>query len=379
MTRELEARGVAISYDQSGELLRSEHDKAPIDFYVHSSAVTADNPEFQAARELGIRTGKRDELLAEILRDKKLKLIAIAGTHGKTTTTGMMVWALKQLGVPVSYSIGTTLNWGPSGVYDPASEFFVYECDEFDRNFLHFQPFASLITAVDYDHSDTYPNRDDYRAAFKQFCEQSENVVGWQTDSDLFSANAEILSEPYPLRLPGEHNRRNASLVMAELLNLGLGTEQQLAEILENFPGTNRRFERLGDNLYSDYGHHPAEIKATLQMARELSDHVTLVYQPHQNVRQHEIQDQYSDDIFADADTVYWLPTYLSREDPGLEVLTPETLTKNLTRDNIRIFELSDELWGEINRERSQNHLVLAMGAGSIDSWLRDQLANEVA
>ena len=376
MTHELATRDVEISRDQSGEFLRDQHEKAPIDFYVYSAAVLADNPEFMAAKTLGLRMGKRDELLAEIIAAKNLKLIAIAGTHGKTTTTGMMVWVLKQLGIPASYSIGTTLAWGPSGVFNPASEFFVYECDEFDRNFLHFQPFASLITSVDYDHSDTYPTRADYREAFRQFCTQSEYVVGWQNDSDLFDVNAEILSEPYPLHLPGEHNRRNASLVLAELLNLGLSGESELAKILETFPGTNRRFEKLANSLYSDYGHHPAEIKATLQMAHELSDKVALVYQPHQNIRQHEIKDEYTPEIFEFADKIYWLPTYLSREDPSLDVLAPEQLTTKLDAKKVHIFEPSDELWGEINRLRADGYLVLAMGAGSIDGWLRDQLSS---
>src|SRR5690606_5798559 len=111
---------------------------------------------------LGIKVAKRDELLARILHEKNLKLIAVAGTHGKTTTTGMMVWLLQQLGVPVSYSVGSTLSFGPSGKFDPKSEYFVYECDEFDRNFLHFHPYLSLITSVGYDHPDIYPTPENY-------------------------------------------------------------------------------------------------------------------------------------------------------------------------------------------------------------------------
>lgn len=375
MIRELRERGVAIRLNQDGSFLQERHQLEPIDWFVYTAALSDTHPELVRARELGIRTAKRDELLAHIIADKQLKLIAVAGTHGKTTTTGMMVWALQQLGVPVSYSIGTTISFGPSGKFDPASEYFVYECDEFDRNFLHFQPHLSLITSIDYDHPDTYPTKSDYLTAFEKFVSQSQHTIMWDHDRafDLTPSTAWLLQDTgtSDIAIAGAHNRRNATLVLKALEYLGLAVD---SSGLANFPGTNRRFEKLSDNLYSDYGHHPVEIAATLQMARELSDHVVLVYQPHQNVRQHEIRDQYTDQ-FELADETYWLPTYLSREDPNLEILTPEQLTASLTnRDHIHIAELNDELWSAIEKARHEGKLVLCMGAGSIDSWLREQL-----
>jgi UDP-N-acetylmuramate--alanine ligase len=159
-----------------------------------------------------------------------------------------------------------------------------------------------------------------------------------------------------------------------------LGITQETDNILANFPGTGRRFEKLDDNMYSDYGHHPVEIAATLQLASELSDHVVLVYQPHQNVRQHEIRSQYTDQ-FEKADTIYWLPTYLSagnREDPNLPVLKPEELIQNITnKEHVRIVDLNDELWNTIQKERNDGKLVLIMGAGKIDGWLRDRLTEK--
>lgn len=378
MTRELQKRGVTIEFNQDGSFLEECHQHKSIDWFVHTAALPADHPELIRARELGIRTAKRDELLAHIIADKQLKLIAVAGTHGKTTTTGMMVWALQELGVPVSYSVGTTLSFGPSGKFNPASEYFVYECDEFDRNFLHFQPHLSIVTSIDYDHPDTYPSEADYKAAFRQFVQQSNHTILWQADGDYIedsTADAWHLQpdEVANLALPGAHNRRNATLVLKALEYLNIGDNSGDSIILEQFPGTNRRFERLADNLYSDYGHHPVEIAATLQMARELSDHVVLIYQPHQNVRQHEIRDQYTNQ-FELADDVYWLPTYLSREDPNLEILTPEQLTANLTnRDNIHQADLTTELWEKIEQARHAGKLVLCMGAGSIDAWVRTQ------
>lgn len=379
VTHELQERGIAISIGQDGRFLADCHDQQPIDWFVHTAALPQNHPELVLARQLGIRTAKRDELLAHIIAEKNLKLIAIAGTHGKTTTTGMFVWALKQLGIPASYSVGTTLSFGPSGKFDPSSEYFVYECDEFDRNFLHFSPFLSLVTSIDYDHPDTYPTESDYTSAFRQFIQQSERAILWQKDADFIRSrhpNAWSLQEGEvaTLTLAGEHNRRNATLVLKALERLAIGEDSSNRDALQEFPGTNRRFEKLADNLYSDYGHHPVEIAATLQMARELSDHVVLIYQPHQNVRQHEIRDQYTDQ-FELADEVYWLPTYLSREDPNLVILAPEELTANLTnRDRVHIADLNEELWNVIEQARLDGKLVLGMGAGNIDGWIRSSL-----
>ena len=374
MMNALQKRGITITTVQDGAFLREQHEKSPIDWFVYTSALPDNHPELVQARELGIRTAKRDELLAHIIKEKNLKLIAIAGTHGKTTTTGMVVWLAKYFGVPVSYSIGTTLSWGPSGRYIPGSEYFVYECDEFDRNFLHFHPYVSLVTSVEHDHPDTYPTAEDYDKAFRQFALQSESLFSWRELAHVFGETDTItyLDEVSPyVRLHGEHNRRNASLVLAALEQFGLPAKYA-ADGINKFPGTNRRFEKLADNLYSDYGHTPTEIAATLQMARELSNHVILVYQPHQNVRQHEVKDHYTDAVFANAETVYWLPTYLSRENLDLAILSPDDLSKHVS--NVIVTDLDDTLWQTINEARAQGKMVLCMGAGTIDGWIRAHL-----
>ncbi len=380
MTDRLAEKGVVMQIGaQDGAFLQHIHKNAPLDWFVYTAALPADHPELQLARDLGIKTAKRDELLAHIIAEKDLQLIAITGTHGKTTTTGMMIWALQQLGIPVSYSVGSTISFGPSVFFDHASKYFVYECDEFDRNFLQFSPYLSLITAIDYDHPDTYPAEAEYKAAFRQFVDQSQQVIMWQQDADyaaITDPKVQYLTpgDIIPLELPGKHNRRNGTLVIKALEQLSLA-QGNVRNILAAFPGTDRRFEKLADNLYTDYGHHPAEIAATLQMARELSDHVVLVYQPHQNVRQHEIRSQYTNAIFADADEVYWTPTYLTREDEALETLTPEQLTEQLT-GTIQVVDLDEVLWNEIEKHREAGHMVLCMGAGPIDGWVRQQLAD---
>jgi UDP-N-acetylmuramate--alanine ligase len=376
MTKQLEERGVNISPSQDGTFLESSHQQEPIDWFIYTAALPDTHPELVRARQLGIKAGKRDELLAHIISEKQLKLIAISGTHGKTTTTGMLVWALKQLNIPISYSVGTTLSWGPSGTFDPTSEYFIYECDEFDRNFLHFTPYLSLITSIDYDHIDTYPTRESYNAAFGQFLAQSSHSIGWRHDFDKLQTLPGSLwqledDEVAPLGLAGAHNRRNGTLTLKALEYLGLSLP---VEQLSQFPGTNRRFEKLGDNLYSDYGHHPVEIAATLQLARELSDRIVLVYQPHQNVRQHKIKEEYTD-CFELAETIHWLPTYLSREYEDLPVLPPETLIEHVTnRESIQIADTNEKLWTDIQTARNQGKLVLCMGAGSIDDWVRNRL-----
>lgn len=374
MTEQLRQRGVSLSSDQSGQFLRDRHRAKPIDWLVYTAALPDDHPELEAARELGIKATKRDGLLKHVLKEKNLKLIAIAGTHGKTTTTGMAVWLAKYFGLPVSYCVGTTLSWAPSGKYVPGSEYFIYECDEFDRNFLAFEPFVSLITAMEHDHPDTYPTEAEYYEAFGQFARQSQAVFTWRKYEQVLGTSEHIGYVDAPsqlLTLPGEHNRENASLVLAALERFGVAPKYA-ADGLNRFPGTARRFEQLADNLYTDYGHTPSEIAATLQMARELAEQVVLVYEPHQNVRQHEIRDDYTDDIFNGAEKVYWLPTYLSREYKDLAVLRPEELSKNVSC--AEVVKLDDELWSKLEAARQAGKLVLCMGAGTIDGWVRQRL-----
>ena len=374
MIHRLSARHIPINTKQQGAFLAACHKIKPIDWLVHSSALPENHPELVMAKMLGIRTSKRDEFIAHLLQETGLQLVAVAGTHGKTSTTAMLIWAFKQLGVPVSYSVGSTLTFGESGHYDPDSRYFVYECDEYDRNFLYYHPHLSLITSMDYDHPDTYPTAESYVQAFAQFIAQSDAALMWRRDGVILNADNVTLydsDDVLPLDLPGLHTRQNATLVAHALEKLELPGDRTAA--IESFPGADRRFERLLPNLYTDYGHHPTEIAATLQMARELNDHVVLVYQPHQNVRQHEVRALYTD-CFEDADTVYWLPTYLSREDSHLPILTADELTENITNiESVYTAELDDELWQEIQRARDDGKLVICMGAGSIDAWVRER------
>lgn len=381
-TAELQQRGISVNFDQTGAALRAAHQEQPIDWFVYTSALDPNHPELALAASLGIHTGKRDELINHLITEKGIKLIAVAGTHGKTTTTAMMVWVMQQLGILVSYSIGSGVSFGPSGKFEPTSQYFVYECDEFDRNFLHFSPALSLITSIDFDHPDTYPTQADYAAAFSQFIAQSSQAIMWDRDTVI-----NVDTQPSTWRLhdnevmdfavAGAHNRQNATLVTKACEYLGIGDAAAIKAAVESFPGTDRRFEKLAEGLISDYGHHPVEISATLQMARELSDHVALVYQPHQNTRQHQVRSGYTSCMEL-AEEIYWLPTYQSREDLNLPILEPQELTARLTNRNSVVYsQMDDELWNRIEYAREQGKLVLCMGAGSIDAWVREQLTKQ--
>lgn len=375
------ALGINVTADQSGNGLREAHEKQAIDWFIYTAALKADNPELKTAGELGLRLSKRDELLNELITGKRLKLIAVSGTHGKTTTTGMIIWLFKQLRLPVSYSLGTAISFGANGQFNPASQFFVYEADEYDRNFLHFTPYASLITSIDYDHPDTYPTRDDYLAAFAEFVANSHCSYLWRKDAEKIGALAPGCVHVYGadtdtsmIKLPGEHNRSNAYLAVQALQELmPEQSKDKLYELINTFPGTERRFEKLADNLYSDYAHHPSEIAATIQMARELSKKIVVVYQPHQNLRQHTIRADYRD-CFKDAGHVYWLPTYLSREDTSLDILEPSELIKGLANPGIaEPARLDEQLKQKIDEHRGRGELVVMMSAGDLDAWARGQ------
>jgi UDP-N-acetylmuramate--alanine ligase len=383
MTEQLERLGIKYSIGQTGAEIAAVHEKSPIDWVVITAALPPNHPEIAFAKTHKLRLSKRDEFINYIVNQKKLKLIAVSGTHGKTTTTAMLIWLFRQFDTPASYSIGTTLSFGPSGKFDPSAEYFIYEADEYDRNMLKFHPAISLITALDYDHPDTYPSVEEYKQAFGQFLEQSERTYLWQKDADYLGLKKPsgltivdtTLCATCPVTLTGEHNRQNASLVMACFTQLF--TEFKIENVtmaMNHFPGAMRRFEKLAENIYTDYAHHPTEIAAMIQLAREISDHVIIIYQPHQNLRQHDVKDNYKT-CFDGAEHVYWLPTYLSREDPKLPVLSPEDLMSGMNHPEIaEAAQLDDQMIKIIHEAHHQDKLVLAFGAGDIDGWLRKNL-----
>ena len=434
VTGELVAAGIKMQTGanaQNGEFLQKQFDDGKVDWFVYTSALLEDHPELVLARKLGLRISKRDELIAYLVEKMDLNMVAVAGTHGKTTTTAMIVYTALCLGLPISYLVGTTLSFAESGCYDPRSRFLVYEADEYDRNFLRFFPWLAVITTVSYDHPDIYKTKLDYLQAFAKFEGQSERVIrGREIEAKSVEAGeADTLDFSDKFSLAGKVRRYDASLAMQAIFEMveevdmthagkplikisgvaGSGTDETagggsggltsseiddptgggaisyegrlidealLIEILDSFPGVGRRFERICDGVYSDYGHHPEEIAATIGVAREEAERlgkngVVVIYEPHQNVRQHEVFDGYKS-AFLGTDKLYWLPTYLVREDPKLKILTPDDFIESLDNSEIgESGEMGPSLAKNLRELRNDGYLILLMTAGPADEWLR--------
>lgn len=385
----LKKRGIsAVHIGQTTAKILEVHQRKPIDWFVHSSAVPSDSPELAFARQNEIKISKRDEFLNKVLTEKNLKLIAVAGTHGKTTTTAMAVWLFKELGVPISYSVGAKISFGDMGAYDEKSEYFVYECDEFDRNFLAFHPHMALISGLSWDHHEIFPTQENYNQAFRQFLDQSEWKILWQNDSDLLGLSpgdhSSILNEQDPrigqIKLTGEYNRRDAWLVAQGVYELTKEPLTKLLDLLSNFPGLSRRFEKIIDGLYTDYAHTPEKIIGAMSVAKETASpagqKIVVVYEPLTNRRMHYTRDLHKD-IFDGASAIYWVPSYLAREDPDQPVLSPEELIKSLNPDlqqKAHPMKLDEHLKETIQKHLDSGDLVLALSGGggnSLDEWLR--------
>ena len=391
--KELQKAGIKdIHIGQSREVIAKVHDQRPIDWFVYTSALPLENPdapELRFCREHNIKLSKRDEFINLILKDKQLKMIAVAGTHGKTTTTAMLVWLFKSLKIPVSHALPAKVSFGEMGHYEPSSDYFVYEADEFDRNFLAFEPHLSLITGVSWDHHEIFKTRQNYQEAFRDFISQSDLILLWQEDFDYLGledapTNLLVQDSNKPqielLTLKGRYNRLDAWLAIEAVHRL---TKTPLAELMRQinkFPGLQRRMEEIAPGLYSDYAHTPEKIRGglsvALEMAADKNQSVVVVYEPLTNRRQHFMKNDYKD-CFAGAAKVYWLPSYLAREDPKQEVIEPSELISHLSDSAIaEPAERDAKLKTIIEKHLKAGDLVVGMAGGggnSLDDWLRKE------
>lgn len=379
----------SIHIGQTGQEIAAEHAKNPIDWYVYSSAVSIEqpnSPEMEFCRTNNIKMTKRDDFLNHIINEKNLKLIAIAGTHGKTTTTAMAIWTFKKLGMPISWSVGAKIGFGDMGHYDPESEYFVLETDEFDRNFLSFSPHLSLITGVTWDHHEIFPTEKNYQEAFIQFIEQSEKTLIWKEDADRIgqtnSNKVRILQgdgEQNAIQdIEGFYNRLDAWLVANGIGEVLGKTDEEVGPELSDFPGLQRRMELITDGLYSDYAHTPEKIRGAMSTALEMAatqdKEVVVIYEPLTNRRQHFMKDGYQD-CFAGAKQVYWIPSYLAREDPQQKILTPAELINHLSDPTIaQAMQRDESLKLVIDKHLSEGDMVICIAGGggdSLDEWAR--------
>lgn len=392
----LKKHGVTnIHIGQSFEQIADVHAACAIDWFVYTTAVTSEQahpPELLFCATNGIKTSTRSDFLTYLLEQKQLAMIGVAGTHGKSTTTAMVIWLMQQLGIPISHSVGAKLSFAAMGHYEPESQYFVYEADEYARNFLAYHPKLSLITGIDWDHPDIYPTRGEYEAAFRTFVEQSATTVAWEADANRAGLPDSVvrLSEQDPLlevcTLYGTVNRQNAVLVARAIGALTNSDPATLIGHLNSFPGLGRRFEQLLPNLYTDYAHTPAKIRGALETAQETAGtrDVVVVYEGLHNTRQHFIRDELTH-LFDDVAHLYIVPSYLAREDPDLALLSPDDLKNMLSpmsQAKTTPSQLTNELWHTIQKHISADDLVLCLsagGGGSLDEWLRDQITKQSA
>jgi len=298
---------------------------------VVSTAIAADNPELALARERGLAVLHRGELLAELCAGKRL--IAVAGTHGKTTTTAMAVWALRAVGADPAFVVGgevpglgldgdaANAGWGEG-------EWVVAEADESDASFLELKPEIAVVTNVEMDHHSRWGSAAELRGAFRQFASAAKLVtVPSGGGLDELGAGKGVVrfdeASPGPAELglgvPGRHNLLNARAALAALDLAGLDTDAAAAA-LADFPGVRRRLElrgeRDGARIYDDYAHHPTEVRAALTALRELGpERLIAVFQPHLYSRTKAFAERFGAAL-ALADEVAVLDVYPAREEP---------------------------------------------------------------
>ncbi len=281
---------------------------------VVSTAIGEDNPELSLARERGRRVVHRGELLAELCARKRL--IAVAGTHGKTTTTAMLAWALRESGADPAFFVGGEVpGLGPDGAAANAGwgegEWGVAAADESDGSFLRLEPEIAVVTNVEMDHHSHWGSVAKLREAFDEFAARSGRVVEFDAGS------------PGPVELglsvPGRHNLLNARAALAAAGPAGFELDA-VAAALAGFPGVRRRLElkgeRGGARIYDDYAHHPTEVEAALAALRELDpEHLVVAFQPHLYSRTKAFAEQFGAAL-SPADEVVVLDVYPAREQP---------------------------------------------------------------
>jgi UDP-N-acetylmuramate--alanine ligase len=377
---------------------------------VTSSAVSPSNPEVLEARARKIPVIQRAEMLAELMRLKYG--IAIAGMHGKTTTTSMVSSVLTAGGLDPTIVVGGRVDALGSNARLGATQYMVAEADESDRSFLKLSPILAVVTNLDREHMDTYADMEDVERAFLAFMDKVPfyGAVTACADNPLLasvlhraqrriltygvSAGADyrlellppipspdgnslsrfqvtakgILMGPFELLVPGRHNVLNATAAVAigHQLEIPAG---KIAEGLRNFRGVDRRFQKRGEargiTVVDDYGHHPTEIRATLEAARQCGfKRIHVVFQPHRYTRTRDLMDEFAN-AFTDADSVFVLPIYAASEEP-IPGITADRLAHRITKPRAKFVEDFPAALTAATKTASQGDLILTLGAGSV-------------
>ncbi len=400
------------------------HHIGSADYVVRSSAIPDDNPEVLAALKNNIPVFKRADFLGRLMEDKIG--IAVAGTHGKTTTTAMLAWVLTRLDHDPSFIVGSMMNNLKVNAHSGNGNTFVIEADEYDHMFLGLKPSIEIVTNLEHDHPDCYPTYNDMYAAFKSFVdllppdgtlivsaedsgsaslipharETAKAVVSYAIQGDMtinspswvqanrlepnafggmtFRVSSNITDDPVPvkvdMRVPGEHNVRNALAVLAVVDLLGL-SKREAANALSEFKGTGRRFEIVGEvkgiTVVDDYAHHPTEIEATLAAARLQypNDRIWAVWQPHTYSRTKALFTEFSR-AFKDADEVIVSEVYASRE-PRQEFTSAEVVSAMPHPSARYIPELAD-ISEYLLEHLEPGDILLVLSAGDANQICKD-------
>ena len=394
LTKQLENEGMAIHYEDNPTLL-----PALIDFAVYTPAVPKDLKELEALRQNDIKIMKRSEALG--LVSEQHFTIAVAGTHGKTTTTAMVAHILHTCGKDTTAFIGGIANNFNSNLLlgQGKDSIMVVEADEYDRSFLRLHPNISIVNSIDADHLDIYGDRQHLVAGFNDFAALTEDKVivkeglAIHTDrgircgfGDGCDYRAEIIksekgvtdfiihseSQKTEVRLPmaGNHNVLNATAAFIAARQVGLEPEA-IAEALASFKGVKRRFDIRVNNekhcYIDDYAHHPEEIRSCLTAVKASfpEKRLTLVFQPHLFSRTRDFMDEFAS-VLALADELILLDIYPARELP-IEGITSKALLDKVQMSDKHICQKS-ELINLIDSEKPE--LLVTMGAGDIDRFV---------
>jgi UDP-N-acetylmuramate--alanine ligase len=411
-TRRLEQQGATVFIGHAAENI------SRADAVVVSSAVDETNPEVATARERRMPVVPRAEMLAELMRFRYS--IAVAGTHGKTTTTSLVASVLAEGGLDPTFVIGGRLKSADANARLGQGDYLVAEADESDASFMHLKPMLAVVTNIDADHMSTYDG--DIEKLYAGFVEFLHNLpfyglavvciddagvkeiidnigrsivtYGISDDADVRAENIEFSQgqtrfdvirsgdcEPLhvSLQLPGMHNVRNALATIAVADELQVGDEA-VVKALHDFEGIDRRFQHLGDietaagrvMLVDDYGHHPTEVAATLSAARSgwPGRRVVLVFQPHRYTRTRDLMDDFAM-VLSEADVVVLLDVYAAGEAPIAGADGRAIARAIRTRGTVEpvFIETLDELQPVLESLLEDGDLVLTMGAGDIGAY----------
>ncbi len=411
-TKRLEAQGAKVFIGHAADHIRDA------DAVVVSSAVDETNPEVAAAREQRMPVVSRAEMLAELMRFRYS--IAVAGTHGKTTTTSLVASVLAEGGLDPTFVIGGRLKSADANARLGQGDYLVAEADESDASFVHLKPMVAIVTNIDADHMGTYGG--DIRRLKSGFLEFLHNLpfyglavvctddpgvndviddigrsittYGLNEDADIRATNIcfdgamttfDVVRRDVEehlhvtLRLPGLHNVRNALAAIAVAVELQIGDEA-LVRALQSFQGIDRRFQNLGEidtangriMLVDDYGHHPTEVAATLAAAKSgyPERRVVLVFQPHRYTRTRDLMDDFAS-VLSEADALVLLDVYAAGEAPIAGADGRAMARAIRTRGAVEpvFVESLDELPAVLADVLEDGDLLLTMGAGDIGAF----------